>query len=123
MNDLPHHLHLNEKEAIATVVTMLFQTLNNNLVDLYLFGSKSRGDFHADSDIDLLVIVNKLDPASRWQVRATAADCSLQYDVLFNTHIIDKARWDHLAQHQDTLWREVQRDGISLYDLATQPAP
>jgi len=87
MNDLPHHLHPNEKEVIVTVVTMLSLALNDNLVDSYLFGSKARGDFHVDSDIDLLVIVNKLDPDSRWQVRATAADCSLQYDVLFNTHI------------------------------------
>ena len=120
ISDLPDHLHENEKKAIAAVVATLSQAMNNNLADMYLFGSKARGDFHADSDIDLLVIVNQLDPDSRWKVRATAADCSLQYDVLFNTHIIDKARWDHLVAHQDTLWREVQRDGIPL--LVSQPA-
>ncbi len=122
MNNLPHHLQLNEKEAIARVVTMLAETLTDNLAGVYLFGSKARGDFHADSDVDLLIIVHELDPDSRWQVRAKAADCSLQYDVLFNTHILDNTRWEYLEKHQGTLWREVQRDGISLYDLATQPA-
>lgn len=120
MNNLPQHLQLKEKKAIESVAELLFQTLADNLAAAYLFGSKARGDFHTDSDIDLLVIVNRLDPNSRWQIRATAADCSLKFDVLFNTHIVDKVRWDWLAETQDTLWRELQRDGILLHDLATE---
>jgi predicted nucleotidyltransferase len=123
MINLPNHLKHNEKEAIMAVAALFSEALGDNLDKLYLFGSKARGDFHADSDIDLLVIVNQLDSDSRWLVRATAADCSLQYDVLFNTHLYDKARWDAIAQYQDTLWREVQGGGISLTDLLTQPTP
>lgn len=120
MNNLPQHLQLNEKEAIESVAELLFQTLKDNLAEVYLFGSKARGDFHDDSDIDLLVIVERLNHESRWEIRATAADCSLKFDVLFNTHILDKERWDQLAKTQDTLWREVQRDGIPLQDFAGQ---
>ena len=105
------------------VSASLSQKMRDNLVGLYLFGSKARGDFHADSDIDLLVIVRQLDAESRWLTRATAADYSLQYNVLFNTHLYDKARWDIIVQYQDTLWREVQRDGIALMDGLTQPTP
>ena len=121
MSDFSLYLEGNEKKAIIAVVATISQTINSNLVDIYLFGSKARGDFHADSDIDLLIIVNHLDSDSRWEIRAIAADCSLQYDVLFNTHIVEKARWDMMVQYQDTLWREVQRDSISLYQLVTQP--
>lgn len=120
MNNLPQHLHLNEKEAIESVAELLFQTLGDNLAEVYLFGSKARGDFHDDSDIDLLVIIERLNQESRWGTRATAADCSLKFDVLFNTHILDKERWDQLAKTQDTLWCEVQRDGIALQDFAGQ---
>ena len=122
MNNLPQHLQQNEKEAIESVTKQLFQFLEGNLAEVYLFGSKARGDFHADSDIDLLVIVECLDHESRWRIRATAADRSLEFDVLFNTHILDKARWNRLVEFQDTLWREVQRDGIALQDFAPQPA-
>jgi predicted nucleotidyltransferase len=119
MIDLPLHLLFNEKEAVMAVTAELSKELGDNLVKLYLFGSKARGDFHDDSDIDLLVIVNRLDAESRWQIRATAANCSLQYDVLFNTHLYDKARWDDIVRYRDTLWREVERDGIPLDDLIT----
>lgn len=123
MTDLPQHLQTNEQQAIMAVSASLSQKMRDNLVGLYLFGSKARGDFHADSDIDLLVIVRQLDAESRWLTRATAADYSLQYNVLFNTHLYDKARWDIIVQYQDTLWREVQRDGIALMDGLTQPTP
>jgi predicted nucleotidyltransferase len=122
MIDLLSHLTSNEEEAIMAVVAKFSETFGENLVEVYLFGSKARGDFHADSDIDLLVILEQIDAESRWQVRATAANFSLDYDVLFNTHLYDKARWDKIVQYEDTLWREVERDGISLNSLTAQPA-
>jgi predicted nucleotidyltransferase len=76
-----------------------------------LFGSKARGDAGDDADIDLLVIVETADWARKGQIRLIDARVSLEYDVLLNTHILDPARWAELAQHQATLWREVQRDG------------
>ena len=69
MINLPNHLKHNEKEAIMAVAALFSEALGDNLDKLYLFGSKARGDFHADSDIDLLVIVNQLDSDSRWLVK------------------------------------------------------
>lgn len=123
MAKLPHHLQSNEREAVVEVAEALSQSLGDNLITLYLFGSKARGDSRPESDIDLLIIVRQLDADSRWLVRATAADCSLQHDVLFNTHIYEKERWDYLAHYQDTLWRELQRDGVPLHDLIADPSP
>jgi uncharacterized protein len=119
MIELPDHLLSNEKKAIVACTSSLVALLLDNLVTLWLFGSKARGDFDSDSDIDLLVIVHHLDPETRWSIRAVAADCSLYYDVLFNTHIVEKHRWQKIVQQQDTLWREIEQDGIALPALAT----
>ena len=118
MSELPDHLLSYEKSAITACASRFAEMLLDNLAGLWLFGSKSRGDFQPDSDIDLLIVVRQLQPEIRSRLQTTAADCSLQYDVIFNTHILDKARWDDLVQHQDTLWREIQRDGISLLESA-----
>ncbi len=104
----------NEREAILTLCSALSSKLSNNLVHLYLFGSRARGDFEPDSDIDLLVVLRRLDAESRWLVRATAADYSLLYDVLFNTHLYELTDWQDMATRQDTLWRHVRRDGVLL---------
>ncbi|MBK8986918.1 MAG: nucleotidyltransferase domain-containing protein [Chloroflexi bacterium] len=121
MIDLPEHLQTNEKQAILKLCLTLSEMLGRNLVDMVLFGSKARGDFHPDSDIDLLVVLRHLNADSRWLVRSVAADCSLEYDVLFNTHLYEKGRWEAMMAHRDTLWREVQRDGMPLRDLLAQP--
>jgi uncharacterized protein len=120
MIELPDHLLPHEKTAVSACATSLADLLSDNLVGLWLFGSKARGDFDSDSDIDLLIIVKRLDPKIRWRIRATAADCSLHHDVLFNTHIQVQEEWRKISRYAGTLWREIERDGIPL--LQPEPA-
>lgn len=121
MNILPSHLHEYERQAILDFTSQLQNYLDGALCNLWLFGSKARGDFSADSDLDLLIVVEALPAKQRGMIRRMAARVSLNYNTLINTHILDKNRWEAIAQHEDTLWREVQRDGIPLQDFALQP--
>ena len=114
MSKLPEHLSLNEKDAITAFANYLLEEMAGNLAHIYLFGSKARGNFQPDSDIDLLVVARQLSPDARWLIRAAAADYSLQYDVLLNTHILDQTRWQAIAQYENSLWREVERDGVPI---------
>lgn len=116
MNRLDTLLQANEKASISAFTDSLLLTQNANVSGVWLFGSKARGEATFDSDIDLLVVVLKVMPSVRWQIREIAADCSLEYDVLINTHILDKERWDSHVSFQSTLWREITRDGISLLE-------
>jgi len=79
-----------------------------------LFGSKARGDANADSDLDVLVIVDRYDIQTDHLVTKTAARVSLEYDTLLNTHIVTADRWDQMRRWAATLWQQVQRDGMSL---------
>jgi len=121
MNILPLHLQDLERNAIASFLHRLRDFLGDDLCQLWLFGSKARGDFHNDSDLDLLVALRGLNPERRGIIRRLAARVSLEYDTLINTHLYEEARWEAIVTHRDTLWREVQRDGILLNDLMRQP--
>jgi len=114
MSDTLNYLQPHEQMAVNDYVNRLHFDLGDNLMGLWLFGSKSRGDFDSDSDIDLLVILKTLQPATRGRIREIAARCSLEHDVLLNTHILDQARWDEEVHYLGTLWREIQRHGVSL---------
>lgn len=118
MNQTGELLQAHEKAGIESLVSRLSAALGTNLVGVWLFGSKARGDFDEESDIDLLVIVAFLTPPIRWRIRELAADCSLEYDLLINTHILDSERWAKHAFHASTLWREVMRDGVILHEAA-----
>jgi predicted nucleotidyltransferase len=114
MSGILRYLHPRERAAVDNCVVRLYAALHNDVVGVWLFGSKSCGDFRLDSDIDLLVVLRDLQPAKRWCIREIAAECSLTYDVLFNVHILEQARWNEEVQYQGTLWRELQRDGVPL---------
>jgi predicted nucleotidyltransferase len=108
------HLKQHEQEAIKEFIGRLLQLDEVQTNDVWLFGSKSRGDFDADSDIDLLLVLETVDWKRKERIRMTDSRVSLEYDVLLNTHILSRERWEELTRHQATLWREVQRDGVAL---------
>lgn len=108
------YLRPNEEAAVGECVGRLMSHLDGWLVEIYLFGSKARGDFTPDSDLDLLIVLEADDWEAKDKVRFVAADVSLEYDVLINTHILSRARWEEMARQQATLWREVQQDGVPL---------
>lgn len=64
---------LEEKKIIAEFAGQIKKKLGNNLIFLKMFGSKARGDFHKDSDIDILIVVNQKNIAVRDEI----------YDILF----------------------------------------
>jgi predicted nucleotidyltransferase len=111
------YLRPNETAAINECINRLIGHLDGCLVEAYLFGSKARGDCTPDSDLDLLIVLETDNWETKDEVRFIAADISLEYDVLINTHILSQARWKEMAHQQTTLWREVQRDGVLLLSV------
>jgi predicted nucleotidyltransferase len=112
-NHLPC-LSAHESAAASEYVSHLHHDLGHELIGLWLFGSRARGESSPDSDIDLLVVLTTVQPEVRWHIWELGSDISLEYDVLLNVHIIDAIRWDQEHRYRGTLWREIERDGILL---------
>jgi predicted nucleotidyltransferase len=111
-------LDQNDRQAIQILTERLAQTLSDQILSTTLFGSKARGDAGADSDIDILVIIRSEDWQTVRKIRQIGARVSLEQDVLFNMHIVDRAQWAEMERAQSTYWRNVQRDGIKLLPQA-----
>jgi predicted nucleotidyltransferase len=114
MNDNLAHLRLTERDAIEEWTTRLLAQHGRRVIELWLFGSKARGDFDADSDLDLLIILSTDDPQVRDSVRLLAARVSLEHNVLINTHIVSQERWGNLERQNAVYWQNIHRDGIPL---------
>jgi len=104
----------NERLALAEYAGRLLTAASRRIQNIVLFGSKARGDAGPDSDLDVLVVVDRYDNQIDRLVTRTASRVSLEYDTLINTHIVTAERWAEMRQGAATLWRQVQRDGVPL---------
>jgi predicted nucleotidyltransferase len=107
-------LQANEQTALHEFTARLCQGDYGRVGGVWLFGSKARGDFEPDSDLDLLIVLEEADWMIRDRVHLLAARVSLEHDVLINTHLISRAGWAKMVRQHATLWQQVRRDGFPL---------
>lgn len=78
-----------EKDVIVELKKSLEQQFGDTIKDVILFGSRSAGTAHEDSDFDVLVIVRKTyDWRFREQVSDVVYDLELKYDILIDQFLI-----------------------------------
>lgn len=81
----------NDKIKILTdLKTALTNRLNDDLVDVVLFGSQLTDNI-TDSDYDILIIVkNKTDWKLEREISDVCFDIDLKYGILTDTHILSR---------------------------------
>jgi predicted nucleotidyltransferase len=80
---------------------------------IYLFGSRARGDWDGLSDTDLLVVSASRAEAENW------ADTLLEHGLAQDVIALDRTAWRQLPEHPSVIWRHVARDAQPL--LGVQP--
>jgi predicted nucleotidyltransferase len=114
------HLQPNEQRAVVEFVELLRRHHPERVLQTQLFGSKARGDSGPESDIDILVIVNREDWRLSHAINDVAPDASLEYDVLIAPRVIGQERWERMAEVRSGLYRDIAAEGIPLFPV---PAP
>lgn len=77
---------------------------------VYLFGSRARGDWDGLSDTDLLVVADSKLEGERW------ADQLLDGGVAQDVISLNQETWQDLPNHPSVIWRHVARDAQPLLE-------
>jgi len=99
------------------VVTEYSSKLKENLVPvekIILFGSQARGTFEEGSDIDVLVVVEKLDKEMRAIIIDEAFNLSLQYDVSLIAIPCDIDEFTSPLFQEDAFYKNINNEGITI---------
>lgn len=82
--------------------------------EVVLFGSRARGDFHAESDWDVLILVDKEE--KDWKHRRVIIDkiyeVELRNNEIITPIVRNKSFWEDISV--TPLYQEVKRDGLLL---------
>jgi len=78
---------------------------------IIVFGSKARGDSTADSDLDLLLVIEEGD----WRVKSELADVAYELaigtDVVPSVKIYTRAEWERLRESESPFREAITREG------------
>jgi predicted nucleotidyltransferase len=108
------HLSKREQEAVQSFVKELRERLGNVIISVRLFGSKVRGDFKEDSDVDIFILVKKKTPAIVDIVGDLAADYIYEYDIPLSTVLYDLFEYSKNKELGSFFVENVEKQGIAL---------
>ena len=85
--------------------------LGNKLVEVILYGSYARGDYTENSDVDILIIVNrKLTPEEESEISRICLDYLLKYEVVISAVSYPQ----DLFALNSSFVKEVKRAGVRI---------
>jgi len=115
--NLPH-LTPNEQAGLADFANRLRQRYGDDLLHLVLFGSKARGDFDEESDLDVLVVIRMPDD-DYWrywdEIVGIAWDVELAHGFVISLVVKNEDDYAVMQSQQSLLAQNIEQDGIELW--------
>lgn len=100
------------QEILKLFVHRLKGQLGDHLKQVYLLGSRARGDHGPDSDFDCLVVLDAISPAVTEVIDEIAGHFLYEYSLVFSVFPISEKR--HSQQQDNPFLMNVQRERILL---------
>jgi len=95
--------------------TALHTHLGDNVKDVILFGSQATGTAIKNSDFDILIILkNNYDWKYRKQIIEIIYEIELEYDVLFDVHLISLYELKKTLKGTEPIYRNAINNGIHI---------
>ena len=84
------------------------------LVDVRLFGSCARGQMREDSDVDVAVVLERVDRETKRDVIDLASSIGLEHDVLLSPTVLDRQTFERWRAQERLLVMDIEREGLPL---------
>lgn len=107
-------LNPNEKKAITSFVKALKEKLGNEILTIRLFGSKVRGDFKEDSDIDIFILVKERTQKVSDILSEIEVDWDIKYNVPISTVLYSLYEYQKNKELKSFFFENVEKEGIIL---------
>ena len=108
-------LDLRERKVIRQFTTRIRKSLGNNLISIILFGSKIRGDYSENSDIDLLIIVKKKKLLVRKKIYNVLFEIDPYYKFRISPLIYSKYEYKKNEELKSTFLDNLKKEGVTIW--------
>lgn len=106
-----------KRAEIQKIIDVYLDGIKNicgeDLVQVSLFGSYARGDFRADSDINMLIVANK-ETYYKSELQDLTVDLMTQHDIWIDM-VFKDSKYFRKWQNADSFLRNIAKEEVRLY--------
>jgi len=88
--------------------------LGDRLVKMVVFGSRARGDFDAESDTDIAIIVRGLSRELKYQILDTVAEIEMKFIIPLSVIVFSENEFERLRKRERRIALDIEKEGIPL---------
>ncbi len=103
-----------EKTAIRSFSRRVKKSIGKQIVDIKLYGSKARGKYRKNSDIDIFILLKKNSYKKSSKIAQVEVDVFEKYDVVLSPVIFDQFEEKINKQLRSPYFESVNREGINI---------
>ena len=105
---------LENENVLKELKHTIEEQLGDRLVKMVLYGSRAKGDFDNESDIDVAIIVRELSRELKHQILDSVAEIEMKYLTPLSVHILSENEFEHLKRRERRIALDIEREGIPL---------
>lgn len=107
-------LENNRKKELKELKHSLEDLLGPHEFQMVLFGSRARGDFNEESDVDVAILVSKLTRETKHRILDRIAEIELKYLLPISAFIISEDEFSQLRKRERRIATEIESEGLAL---------
>lgn len=102
------------KWQLGEVKKYLDDLLGDHAFKMILFGSRARGDYNEDSDVDVAIIVRGLTREMKNKILERVAAIELKYLLPISALVLSEEEFNRLKRRERRIALDIQKEGIPL---------
>jgi len=101
----------NQNAVLKELKESLNSYLGESLVRFVLFGSRVRGDYDSNSDIDVAIVVRGMTRNIKNQILGTIAEIELAHLVPISALVLSEDEFENLKRLERRIALDIEREG------------
>ncbi len=108
------YLTKTENKVVKEFAKLARTALGGNLIDIEIFGSKVRGDFAKDSDIDILIVVKDRTLDVMDKIGDITAELALEYNLPLSPVVFSEYEYKMNENMKSPFTLNIEAEGVRL---------
>lgn len=102
------------KKELEDLKRNLENLLGPQTFKMVLFGSRAKGDYSEESDVDVAILVRGLTREMKRRILDKVAEIELEYLLPISVLVLSQDEFEHLKKRERRIALDIEREGIPL---------